>query len=335
MDFVACSLRNFKISDYSELIEMKSNGSLVFNLLYREPELMGVAHSYNYAIKYGIEEVNRLFENVVCFNIYRQSVDDVDKRRLIVNNHYYSCQVFSNALWFIKDNSVTPYFTTISSDSEIEPEGLRRNVYYSISETKYDTSISFTQAEIDEAMKWYDELDKLAPKVKANEITLNNSAGLVNMSSHLSFETPSFQRAIYFLDVARKTDFLPAKIANYISILECLFAVSGNNTHKTAERTAAFIGENSKDRIEIFENVVKTYGVRSLYLHGSEIKSSTHDSLPNTSKIIDDIVRKVLIKIITVHPELNYRSKKDKKDPNSKNVEDINNWFNYLLLSKE
>ncbi|MDA2309888.1 hypothetical protein [Bacillus cereus group sp. MYBK35-2] len=332
MDFIACGLRNFNISDYTEPIEIKNNDEPVFDLLYRHSVLHNVRMSYNYEMRFGTDEVFRLFDNVICFRMANTSIDDIAKRSRLVNNFHANCQIFSNALWFVKDNSVTPYFATLSSDCEIEPESLRRNVYYSDSETKYDTNISFTIAEINEAMKWYQELYKLADKKKAEEINIDDNADLVNMSSFISFEIPSFQRALYFLDNARRTDFLPAKIANYISILECLFAVSGNNTHKVAERTAAFSGKNNEERIAIFENVVKIYNTRSLYLHGSEIKNDTQNSLPNASKIIDDIVRKVLIKIITVHPELNYRNK---KDPNSKNVEDINNWFNYLVLSKE
>ncbi|PFF00485.1 hypothetical protein CN321_01215 [Bacillus thuringiensis] len=335
MDFIACGLRNFSVSDYSRPIEIKNNDKTDFVLTYKEEILTVIPSSYNYLLRIGTIETERLLNNFVCFHLTDLPDNDNNKRRILVNNIYGNCQNFSNALWFIKDNSVTPTIATISSDSKIEPLFLRRNVYYSDSEAKYDPNIAFTTSEISEAMKWYKELDGLTDKKKSKEMNLENGKDLINMSGFLSFEIPSFQRALYFLDAARKNDFLPAKIANYISILECLFAVNGNNTHKVAERTAVFIGGNSEERIEIFENVVKTYGVRSLYLHGSEIKGSTHDSLPNTSKIIDDIVRKVLIKIITVHPELNYRSKKDKKDPNSKNVEDINNWFNYLLLSKE
>lgn len=238
------------------------------------------------------------------------------------------CQTFSNALWFIKDNSVTPSLVTLSSDSEIEPEPLRRNVYYSDSEAKYDEEISFTTTEIKDSIQWYGYIEKLLVKRKPEDITIDNDAGMVNMSSFMSFEISSFQRAFYFLDVARKTDFLPAKIANYISVLECLFAVSGENTHKTAERAAFFIGKNNEDRIKIFKDVVNTYGVRSKYVHGSEINSKTHNTLPDVSKMIDSIVRKVLIKFMIEHPELNYTNKK-------KGRENVEEWFNHLVLSKE
>lgn len=335
MDFVACSLRNFNVSDYSRPIEIKSNGKTIFYLLYKEPELLNIPMSYNYSIRYGVDEVERITSNFVCYSQHDPSNLNKEQREIIVNNRYAACQNFSNALWFIKDNAVTPYFTTISSNSHIEPGGLRRNVYYSDSETKYNDSISFTISEIEEAMKWYDVLDNLLVKKKAGEVVMNSKFSLVNMSSYISFETPSFQRAYYYLDVARKTEFLPAKIASYISILESLFAVKGENTHKVAERTAMLIEKDEKERHNTFKDIVSIYKIRSDYVHGSEIKHSTQELLPQTSKKLDSIVRRVLIEMFSNHPDLNYRNKKDKKSLSIKNFEEVNDWFNNLVFSRE
>ncbi|PEA32997.1 hypothetical protein COL81_27085 [Bacillus toyonensis] len=331
MDFIACGLRNFSISDYSSPIEIKNNGELVFYLLYEERELLNIVHSYNYSVRFGLDAVSRLCDSVVCYGQHNPSITDPSKRRFEVSKFFVACQTFSNALWFIKDNSVTPYVVTLSSDSEIEPESLRRNVYYSDSETKYDERISFTTSEINDAIQWYGYIEKLLFKKKVEDIKIDNNASMVNMSSFLSFEIPSFQRAFYFLDVARKMDFLPSKIANYISVLECLFAVSGENTHKTAERAATFIGKNNEERIKIFKDVINTYSVRSKYVHGSEIKNNIHDTLPRTSQMIDNIVRRVMIKMLKYHPELNYRNKKSADFNRS---EEVNEWFNNLVLSK-
>lgn len=48
MDFIACDLRNFNISDYSGPIEIKNDDELVFYLLYEERELLNIMHTYNY-----------------------------------------------------------------------------------------------------------------------------------------------------------------------------------------------------------------------------------------------------------------------------------------------
>jgi hypothetical protein len=182
-------------------------------------------------------------------------------------------------------------------------------------------------------MTWYDLLDQFNHKIQRTKV--DQSKSLTNMSSYISFETPSFQRAFYYLDVARKTDFLPAKIASYISILESLLAVKGENTHKVAERTAALIEKDVEERYKTFRDMVSIYNIRSDYIHGSEIKHSTQELLPQTSKKLDSIVRRVLIEMFKNHPELNYRNKKDKKNPINKNFEEVNEWFNQLVLSKE
>lgn len=328
MDFVACCLRNFNCLDYKPM-EIKLNGNTQFHLIYKEKELMGVTSSYNYSLRFGVDVTSLLLENYVGFSIFENSLLDMKEREIIVNNYYALLQTFSNALWFIKDNSVTPYFSSISSDSMIEPVLLRRNVFYTNSETNY-VNTTFSNLEIEEAMKWFGILDQFLMKMETKKVN-----SLTNMSNYITFDISSFQRAYYFLDIARKTDFLPAKITSYISILESLFSVKGDNTHKVAERTAALIGNNDNERIQIYRDIVSVYDIRSKYVHGSEIKHSTHELMPNTSKKLDSIVRKVLIEMFSNHADLNYKNKRDKKKASSKNAEDVDKWFTELVLRKE
>lgn len=323
MDFLACTLRNFMITDYKEPIEIKNKDDLLFYVLFQEPELLSIPQSFNYSIRFGIEEVNRVITNYVAFGKMDVSENDNNKRRILVNNFYAKCQCFSNALWFVKDNSVTPYFTTISSNTEIEPESLRRNVYYSNSETTYDTQIAFTIEEIQESMEWYDITSKFLPRVESNKINFSGKE-LTNMSNYLKFNIPSFQRAYFFLDNARKIDFLPSKIASYISVLESLYAVEGDNKHKTSERTAFLIGKNTKDRIDIYGDISEAYNARSKYVHGAFIADDRHSKLPEISKKLDDYVRRVYKELLLNHPDFNYNSGKNQK---------VDQKFNEFILS--
>lgn len=327
MDLLACSLRNFRVKDYNDIIALASEGVHLFHIVYQEPVIVEIAMSYNYGFRFGLEEVDNLMSSHVCLDVREESITDDNRRYIRVNNHYVNCQTFSNALWFIKDNSVTPHFATISSNAKIEPVSLRRNVYYSDSQSNY-TNTDYSVAEIEEAMKWFERLDKFNAKLERSKVDL--SERLTNVSSYISLNIPSFQRAYYFLDTARRTDFLPSKIASYISILESLFAVKGENTHKVAERTAAFIAKDKEERFDLFREVVSIYGIRSDYIHGSEIKQKTHDVLPQTSKKLDSIIRRVLIEMYSNHPELNYRNKKSET---MKSFEEVNEWFNRLTLS--
>jgi hypothetical protein len=322
MDFIACTLKNFSISDYNGPLEIKSKDKVHFYLLYKEPDLLNIVSSFNYSARYGTEVVRIILENYVCLGLNRDSIADAEKRRVIVNNLYVTAQQFSNALWFIKDNAVTPYFTTISSDTNIEPEILRRNVYYSNSDTHYD-SFPFNMSEIQEAMNWYELLEQFIVKMESKKV--NTSKSLTNMSGYLAFNIPSFQRAYYFLDVARKTDFLPSKIATYISILETFYAVEGDNKHKTSERTAFLLGKDGEERIRIYDQISEAYVIRSKYVHGAYISDERNRKLVEVSKTLDSYVRMVFKEMLLNHSDLNYNSGKNQK---------VDKRFNELILNK-
>ncbi|MGI8380410.1 hypothetical protein ACR0S4_17745 [Priestia megaterium] len=332
MDYITCCLRNLNCSEYKEPILLKSKDEAVFYLVYQEKIVLDVIQSYNFMEDFGRDSARKLAHNFFCYYQTEFSTTNLHHRKVIVNNQYMSAQKLSNALWFIKDNSVTPNFATISSDSQLEPQLIRRSVYYTDAGGGYNLA-DFNMKELHQAMKWYNLIDEISPKIEVEKVDLANS--LVNMSNYLRFDIPSFQRAYYFLDLARKTEFLPGKITSYISILESLFAVKGENTHKVAERTANFIEEDESDRYTTFKAIVNIYKVRSDFIHGSEIKHSTQQSLPQTSKELDSIVRRVLTKMYSKHPELNYKNKKDKKNTDTKNFEEVNDWFNQLAFSKK
>ena len=182
-------------------------------------------------------------------------------------------------------------------------------------------------------MNWYSILEEFIFKKESVFIDISNN--LTNMSNYISFDVPSFQRAFFYLDEARKTEFLPAKIASYISILECICAVKGENTQKVSERIAYLIGNDVEERLEIYNDIKKIYNFRSDYVHGSQITTKNHLTLSDVSKRADEIVRRLLSKIFIEHKDLNYMNKKDKNNPNSKSNDDVDRWFNELIFRKE
>ncbi|RYX81647.1 hypothetical protein EON73_04700 [bacterium] len=111
-------------------------------------------------------------------------------------------------------------------------------------------------------------------------------------------------RALMFLSQARNTAFIPLKIAMYVSILECLFASSNDNSeiiHKIAERFANYIGGSLEEKIINFKFLKATYNIRSKLLHGSKLpkENSIKDSSLNvTSRELDRLLRIVLTKVI-------------------------------------
>lgn len=332
MDFIVCSLRNLKISEYKTPIKIKLKEKHPFTISYQEGVLIPIINSVGYRQNFGLLECDRLRTNFISLAISQINIMNKEQRIITVNNHYIYNQMFSNALWFIKDNAVTPYFTTISSDYQIEPESLRRNVYYTDSMGSFEHT-DFTEKEIKEAEEWFGKLENYAIKVHKTKADITSNV-LTNTGAYVPTDTSSFQRALLYLDTARKMDFLPSKIATYMTILESLFSVKGENTHKVAERTALLIGKDDVERMKLYKEVVSAYDIRSKYVHGSEISNSKSENLPITSQSLDSIVRRVLIMMLTEYPELDYKNKKDKKNPSSKSAQDVDDWFSELVIKR-
>lgn len=305
---------------------------VLFTLLYNDIILSRITSSYKYKENFGVENLNYYRDTFVCVAITEHFLNDKSKAYTLVNNFCINCEVFSNALWFVKDNAVTPYWTTMSSQKSVSPVVLRRSVYYTTAKGSFET-VNYSREELEKAMKWYEILEGFLYRKNIEDI--DTSANLNNMSNYISFNVPSFNRAYYYLNTARNTDFLPAKIASYISILETIFAANGENTQKVAERAAYFIGESIEERISIYDDVKLIYDIRSCYVHGSLISDKKHKTIPEISEKADNLVRRVLKKAYKEYPQLNYINKKDKNNPNSMNNIEVDRWFNELILRKE
>ncbi|WP_448635437.1 hypothetical protein [Pedobacter panaciterrae] len=118
------------------------------------------------------------------------------------------------------------------------------------------------------------------------------------------------ERALTFLSSARSTPHLPQKIAHYMAILECLLSGDSNEVvHKVSERTAYYLGDSKKSRIEIYKKVKEAYGIRSKFVHGDKIKKS-HEFIVDLSSEIDNYIRQVLQKIITTDYNIFLNDKK-------------------------
>lgn len=331
MDFISCALRNFNCNEYNREIVLKDGDEYLFHISYKEEVLKYIANTYLYMFSYGMDSVRYLENDFIALQV-NESIKDPIKRNILVNNIYVKSQALSNALWFIKDNSITPGLAVISSDVQISPCCLRRSVYYTTAKGEFKI-VNYSLKEIEIAMEWYKIINKFLFNKPSKEIDISNN--LTNMSNYISFNIPSFNRAYYYLDTARNTDFLPAKIASYISILETIFAANGENTQKVAERTAYFIGESIHERISIYDDVKSIYDIRSCYVHGSLISDKKHQTIPEISEKADSIARRVLKKAYKEYPQLNYMNKKDKNNPNSMNNIEVDRWFNELILRKE
>jgi hypothetical protein len=184
-------------------------------------------------------------------------------------------QMFGLSLWFIKDNSANIPFGLFNDTQLNSGFPMTKNVMVSNAKGKYEIEI-FSRDEFEKANEW---LNYLSEFYIEDDSTGREYDGYNNLNSDINQNTNSFKRALTYLEQARSTSFLPAKIASYISVLETLFVVADSNTYKTPERTAVFLGGSLDDKKANFEIVKDAYSVRSSYVHGSDIGDKKNKKL--------------------------------------------------------
>ncbi len=104
--------------------------------------------------------------------------------------------------------------------------------------------------------------------------------------------------ASYYMTLALGLPDLGLRITQYCSALESLFA-SGTTElkHKLSERAAMFIGENKKDKSQIYDCIAKAYNIRSRVVHGDFPSTSDIKKLNEISVGCDNILRRVFTKL--------------------------------------
>ncbi|MEH7025270.1 hypothetical protein [Bacillus wiedmannii] len=235
---------------------------------------------------------------------------------------YEAAHLYLFALWMIKDNSVnTPFGIYINPEFGIGSPAMKK-VMFTNSSGKYGDTL-FKKDEIKSAHSSFELLCGLFVKHGENnrEYSTYNSFG-----PEIDPNMSSFKRAVNYVEAARSTSFLPAKIAFYISTLETLFVVTDSNSYKTPERTTVFLGGNMEERHAHFRIVRESYDVRSSYVHGSDVYKKHKKRLDEISNDLDTVVRKVLTKFFTECQDLNYSGDDYKR---------INQHFIDLILGGE
>lgn len=250
---------------------------------------------------------------------------------VLYNKLGINVQLLLLAMWFVKDNSVNfryilPYYEV--SESNL---GFPRAFYhYSIPvfSNGEQKDIEFTSSELKEVGKW---CKLIFGFVKSAEVDkYENGRAVFGTMPNI----PSYQRAINFMLSVRSDWNITSKIAGFISILECILSVKGENTHKVSERVAWFIGKDSEERKKIYKTIKSAYNDRSNYIHGSTIKHDNNSKKKRELMIIDldEIVRRVLKKCFKDYPYLNYGA--NKRD-NLALFEEVDEWFNELVITGE
>lgn len=304
--------KNFKL--------LKENRSLELQFSNYDSILRGTLNERMIKDQLGRRFTDDISESALVYTHVPQ-INGIQAGVALANIIAYS-QWFSNALWLMKDNASSAYLSFYINDSNTTFDSNMVYRVFTKSDATYE-NVSYSNEEIDNAIQYYNQITYYYRNNSANVTELRD--GMVTFANELEKETTNFARVIDLITEARKSDFLPTKVANYISVLECLMCVSHDNTHRVSERTALFISSNFEERKTIYNNVKSAYDIRSKYVHGST-QSKKRDKIKTISVTLDDIVRKVILKCFNEYPELNVGGE------NAKSYESVNKFFNNLIF---
>lgn len=159
--------------------------------------------------------------------------------------------------------------------------------------------VQFSKEEISRAADQWD-LDALIDEEL--DVPVGKEAGVVAATD------VKMTQAVYFIQAARATAGIGTKIANLCTALESLLSSDDEKeglSHKLAERVAWLLaGEKSEaDRISLYGEVKKMYGVRSSVVHGVRVKPSKAEQWESTARSADNIVRAVVRRLRSLPDE--------------------------------
>jgi hypothetical protein len=104
-------------------------------------------------------------------------------------------------------------------------------------------------------------------------------------------------RAFYWIQAGRSARGLGERIASFCTAMESLFATSSSElAHQLAERMALFLSDQSDDRLRIYREVKRAYGLRSKVVQGDVLRQSKMAELLECSLACDDLLRQAIQK---------------------------------------
>ena len=201
-------------------------------------------------------------------------------------------QSLTNEFWTLRDNSiyVRDGFLFVY-DKEIE-DGVTYKASLSAINTKATTDIedvTFTKEEIEDLSK--------NMKLISVEAVRTGEANYRDVTQFQYFKSAKIGRkmmAWVYVYHARFINALTIKVLMYITAMEALVSTStAELSHQVAEREAILLSEDVNDRLNIYNEIKKGYGVRSKAAHGEPLKGTEQD-VKDLLVRLDDYMRRLM-----------------------------------------
>jgi hypothetical protein len=240
--------------------------------------------------------------------------DEVEIKAILtreLRNKYNYVQSLMVMCWFVKDCCLS-----VSNGMADVPELAKMTVTITSNSVLHNSlgkleTVTLMQSDILLATQVYSKYQSLmgpqSPPIDDEIEWIRNKDGkpikaFQGLSSDFDYGTYNcIDRAMVFLNSARKAQYFVYKIAYYIPILECLFTTDKFEvTQKVSERVAFYIEEDEDERIAMYDFIKEVYDIRSTFLHGQKFKSKNiqRDVLEPHSIRLDEVVRAILTLVI-------------------------------------
>lgn len=186
-------------------------------------------------------------------------------------------QWLTDGFWYLRDNSIYVRDGFLFAyDKEIE-DGYTFKASLATINTKATTlfdEVTFTKEEIIE----------LAKNMKVISVDdVRSGSNYIEVTQYQYFKSADVGRKmmawIYiYIYHARAIAAITIKVLMYITAMEALVSTStAELSHQVAERIALLIGDGAEERMRIYNNIKKGYGVRSKAAHGEPQKGTEQD----------------------------------------------------------
>jgi hypothetical protein len=211
---------------------------------------------------------------------------------------------FLSSMWLYRDNAVCFDSAFLVCDQGATEERITKNSFSAVRSTCEGSleSVAFTRTELSQLSLLFRGL--LLPLVDEDEERINTDGnqnpGSANAIKTISIKGPSLiSRLNYFIDCARTTCDLGVKVVHYTTCLESVLSSgSGEISHKVAERLAFLFGKDTEDRIEVYNQMMRAYDVRSKIVHGDTVNPKSLSDLPAIVRFVDKMARGVLLMLL-------------------------------------
>lgn len=319
--YILCALANIQFNATDPYIFKSDKSSMCKEVLEGftlEPPIKedGMLLNYDFMLEIGLIELREYKKNWYIGTRYDMSNIDYSEEDYLIYEKgtrvITALELWLLALWLVKDHStnITKLYTHIYRNGDSSTLALKKD-YLNFMANGIHENVEVNSEEIERVHDWLKFVEnhlltksKGTEKLNAENLIKNNSVFDYGNLDEIYKKNNSISRALLFIMAARVQNFLPAKVANYISAIEALVTSEKSFLKKQAsERTAMIIGKDKLDKIQIRDSVRDAYNARSSYVHGDTLKKD-NKNLKDISVITDELVRRLIKKVALDHSEI-------------------------------